>query len=209
MYIVWDVAIAQFFLNSENLLKKQMKINFRKLQKKLLLKPVDGKLEVEETTEEESEEWEKSKKEKNLWNSSRLGFPQLFESPDTPDTTREENDTTGGDTEGAEIPVDGKLEVEETTEEESEEWEKSKKEKNLWNSSRLGFPQLFESPDTPDTTREENDTTGGDTEGSKGPKGPKGPKEPKGLKGPKGLKDRDSFSLVLVQVIRIRILSFN
>ncbi|RHZ70687.1 hypothetical protein Glove_268g2 [Diversispora epigaea] len=35
--------------------------------------------------------------------SPRPVSPRLFESPDTPDTTQEEGDTTGGDTEGAEI----------------------------------------------------------------------------------------------------------
>ncbi|RHZ52300.1 hypothetical protein Glove_462g24 [Diversispora epigaea] len=47
---------------SENLLKKQMKINFRKLQNKLPLKPRDGELEAEHTTEEESEEWEEEER---------------------------------------------------------------------------------------------------------------------------------------------------
>ncbi|RHZ90128.1 hypothetical protein Glove_7g24 [Diversispora epigaea] len=143
MYIAWGVAIAQLFLNpkikgiqiSENLLKKQMKINFRKLQNKLPLKPGDGELEAEHTTEEESKEWEEEKRSPKRRRTSggrvfsprldsprlgsdspRLGSgspqlasswlpvsPQLFESPDTPDITREEGDTTGGDTEGAEI----------------------------------------------------------------------------------------------------------
>ncbi|RHZ76422.1 hypothetical protein Glove_197g92 [Diversispora epigaea] len=35
--------------------------------------------------------------------SPQLGSPWLFESPDIPDTTREEGDTTGGDTENVEI----------------------------------------------------------------------------------------------------------
>ncbi|RHZ76631.1 hypothetical protein Glove_194g77 [Diversispora epigaea] len=53
MYIAWGVAIAQLFLNpdvkgimiSENLLKKQIKINF-----------VKGELDAKEISEEESEE---------------------------------------------------------------------------------------------------------------------------------------------------------
>ncbi|RHZ72320.1 hypothetical protein Glove_243g34 [Diversispora epigaea] len=108
MYIAWGVAIAQLFLNPK-----------RKLQNKLSLKPGDGELEAEHTTEEESEEWEEEKKvqkgEEPLevlassrpvspWPvSPRPVSPRLFESSDTPDTTREESDTTGGNTEGTEI----------------------------------------------------------------------------------------------------------
>ncbi|RHZ52868.1 hypothetical protein Glove_456g35 [Diversispora epigaea] len=119
MYIAWSVAIIQLFLNPK-----------RKLQNKLSLKPEDGELEVEPTTEEESEEWEEEERSPKRRRTSggrvlspRLGslrlvssrlvsprpvsprpvFPQLFESPDIPDTTREEGDTTGGDTESAEI----------------------------------------------------------------------------------------------------------
>ncbi|RHZ89911.1 hypothetical protein Glove_9g16 [Diversispora epigaea] len=156
--------------------------------------------------------------------SSRPVSPRFFESPDTPDTsdtTREEGDTTGGDTKGAEIrklqnklplkPGDGELKAEQTTKEESEEWEEEERSPKRRRTSedrvlsprlgsprldspRLGSPRLassrlvsprlvssrpvssrpvsprfFESPDTPDTsdtTREEGDTTGGDTKGA-------------------------------------------
>ncbi|RHZ80642.1 hypothetical protein Glove_134g119 [Diversispora epigaea] len=135
MYIAWGVAIAQLFLNPK-----------QKLQNKLPLKPGDGELETEPTTEEKFEEWEEEERSPKRRKTSggrvlspRLGSPQLgsgsprlassrlvssrlassqlvsprpvspqpvsprlFESPDTPDTTRE-GDTTGGDTEGAEI----------------------------------------------------------------------------------------------------------
>ncbi|RHZ78761.1 hypothetical protein Glove_156g83 [Diversispora epigaea] len=92
-----------------------MKINFWKLQKKLPLKLRDRKLEVKETTEEESKEWEEEKRSSkrrktfgghlvsSRLTSPRVGSPRLFESLDTPDTTREKDDTTGGDTEGAKI----------------------------------------------------------------------------------------------------------
>ncbi|RHZ49152.1 hypothetical protein Glove_529g11 [Diversispora epigaea] len=71
MHIAWDVAIAQLFLNpdvkgimiSENLLKKQIKINFvTKLQQKRPFRPKEGELDVEETLEEESEEEEEEGK---------------------------------------------------------------------------------------------------------------------------------------------------
>ncbi|RHZ80936.1 hypothetical protein Glove_130g66 [Diversispora epigaea] len=118
MYIAWGIAIAQLFLNPK-----------RKLQNKLPLKPGDGELEAEHTTEEESEEWkeeEKSPKRKRTsggrvlspWldsGSLRLssGSPWLASSrlaSSRPVSPR---------------PV----------------------------SPRLVSPQLFESPDTPDTTR--------------------------------------------------------
>ncbi|RHZ71428.1 hypothetical protein Glove_258g31 [Diversispora epigaea] len=55
---------------SENLLKKQIKINFRKLQQKRPLRPEEGELDAEETSEEESEEEEEegksSKRRKTL-----------------------------------------------------------------------------------------------------------------------------------------------
>ncbi|RHZ49676.1 hypothetical protein Glove_518g5 [Diversispora epigaea] len=64
------IAIAQLFLNpdvkgimiSENLLKKQIKINFRKLQQKRSLRPEEGELDAEKTSEEESEEEEEEGK---------------------------------------------------------------------------------------------------------------------------------------------------
>ncbi|RHZ73780.1 hypothetical protein Glove_229g33 [Diversispora epigaea] len=70
MHIAWGVAIAQLFLNpdikgimiSENLLKKQIKINFRKLQQKRPLRPEEGELDAEETSEEKSEEEEEEGK---------------------------------------------------------------------------------------------------------------------------------------------------
>ncbi|RHZ79924.1 hypothetical protein Glove_140g107 [Diversispora epigaea] len=88
----------------------------QKLQKKLSLKPEDEELEMEETTEKKSEEWEKegrsSKRRKtsgdrvpfSLFTSLRLAFsPHIFGSPDIPNTTREEGDTTNSDTESAKI----------------------------------------------------------------------------------------------------------
>ncbi|RHZ86369.1 hypothetical protein Glove_52g68 [Diversispora epigaea] len=70
MHIAWGVAIAQLFLNPdvkgimifENLLKKQIKINFRKLQQKRPLRPEEGELDAEKTSEKESEEEEEEGK---------------------------------------------------------------------------------------------------------------------------------------------------
>ncbi|RHZ65462.1 hypothetical protein Glove_315g42 [Diversispora epigaea] len=139
MHIAWGVAIAQLFLNpdvkgimiSENLLKKQIKINFRKLQQKRPLRPEEGELDAEETSEEESEEEEeegKSPKRRKtsrghvpssgrapspgyvfppLTSPSRL-LPEFFDNEEGWRESRqrsgeEEGDTTGGDTERAEI----------------------------------------------------------------------------------------------------------
>ncbi|RHZ54580.1 hypothetical protein Glove_426g94 [Diversispora epigaea] len=79
MHIAWGVAIAQLFLNpdvkgimiSENLLKKQIKINFRKLQQKRPLRPEKGELDVEETLEEESEKEEEEGKSPKRRKTSR------------------------------------------------------------------------------------------------------------------------------------------
>ncbi|RHZ45288.1 hypothetical protein Glove_682g7 [Diversispora epigaea] len=109
IYIALGITITQLFLNpkikgiqiSENLLKKQMKINF----------PEDEELEVEETTEEKSKEWEKEKRSSKRRRTSkgcvsslsfafsRLASPYIFESSDTSDTIREEDNITDGDTE--------------------------------------------------------------------------------------------------------------
>ncbi|RHZ81901.1 hypothetical protein Glove_117g510 [Diversispora epigaea] len=89
MHIAWGVAIAQLFLNpdvkgimiSENLLKKQIKINFRKLQQKRPLKPEEGELDVEETSEEESEEEEKEGKSPKRRKTSRGHVPSSGRAP--------------------------------------------------------------------------------------------------------------------------------
>ncbi|RHZ80372.1 hypothetical protein Glove_137g182 [Diversispora epigaea] len=137
MYIAWGVTIAQLFLNPK-----------RKLQKKLPLKPGDGELEAEPTTEEESEEWkekERSPKRRRTsgghvlsprlsslrLGSSQLGSPRLS-SPWLASSRLVSPRLASS------RPV----------------------------SSQPVSPRLFESPDTPDTTREEGDTTGGDIEGA-------------------------------------------
>ncbi|RHZ71448.1 hypothetical protein Glove_258g1 [Diversispora epigaea] len=150
MHIAWGVAIAQLFLNpdvkgimiSENLLKKQIKINFRKLQQKRPLRPEEGELDAEETSEEESEEEEEEGKSHvpssgrahspgrvspPLTSPSRL-LPEFFDNEgegrqraregrqesrrqhsqegwreSRQRSGEEEGDTTGGDTERAEI----------------------------------------------------------------------------------------------------------
>ncbi|RHZ48440.1 hypothetical protein Glove_551g1 [Diversispora epigaea] len=149
MHIAWGVAIAQLFLNpdvkgimiSENLLKKQIKINFRKLQQKRPLRPEEGELDAEETSEEESEEEEEEGKSPKRRKTSRGHVPSSGRAPSpglvSPPLTSpsrllpeffdnegegrqrtregrresrrqhsqegEEGDTTGGDTERAEI----------------------------------------------------------------------------------------------------------
>ncbi|RHZ78360.1 hypothetical protein Glove_165g106 [Diversispora epigaea] len=88
MHIAWGVAIAQLFLNpdvkgimiSENLLKKQIKINFRKLQQKRPLRPEEGELDAEETSEEESEEEEEGKSPKRR-KTSRGHVPSSGRAP--------------------------------------------------------------------------------------------------------------------------------
>ncbi|RHZ73779.1 hypothetical protein Glove_229g143 [Diversispora epigaea] len=89
MHIAWGVAIAQLFLNpdvkgimiSENLLKKQIKINFRKLQQKRPLRPEEGELDVEETSEEESEEEEEEGKSPKRRKTSRGHVPSSGRAP--------------------------------------------------------------------------------------------------------------------------------
>ncbi|RHZ86677.1 hypothetical protein Glove_48g151 [Diversispora epigaea] len=114
---------------SENLLKKQIKINFRKLQQKRPLKPEEGELDVEETSEEESEEEEEEGKSLKRRKTSRGHVPSSGRAPSpevlqrSPEGRREshrqhsqegwregqqrsgeeEGDTTGGDTECTEI----------------------------------------------------------------------------------------------------------
>ncbi|RHZ60526.1 hypothetical protein Glove_352g7 [Diversispora epigaea] len=89
MHIAWSVAIAQLFLNldvkgimiSENLLKKQIKINFRKLQQKRPLRPEEGELDAEETSEEESEEEEVEGKSLKRRKTSRGHVPSSGRAP--------------------------------------------------------------------------------------------------------------------------------
>ncbi|RHZ76427.1 hypothetical protein Glove_197g20 [Diversispora epigaea] len=89
MHIAWGVAIAQLFLNpdvkgimiSENLLKKQIKINFRKLQQKRPLRPEEGKLDTEETSEKESEEEEEEGKSLERRKTSRGHVPSSGRAP--------------------------------------------------------------------------------------------------------------------------------
>ncbi|RHZ76223.1 hypothetical protein Glove_200g13 [Diversispora epigaea] len=80
MHIAWGVAIAQLFLNpdvkeimiSENLLKKQIKINF-----------VKGELDAEETSEEESEEEEEEGKSPKRRKTLRGHVPSPGRAPST------------------------------------------------------------------------------------------------------------------------------
>ncbi|RHZ86794.1 hypothetical protein Glove_46g172 [Diversispora epigaea] len=89
MHIAWGVAIAQLFLNpdvkgimiSENLLKKQIKINFRKLQQKQSLRPEEGELDAEETSKEESEEEEEEGKSLKRRKTSRGHIPSSGRAP--------------------------------------------------------------------------------------------------------------------------------
>ncbi|RHZ64227.1 hypothetical protein Glove_326g236 [Diversispora epigaea] len=89
MHIAWSVTIAQLFLNldvkgimiSENLLKKQIKINFQKLQQKWPLRPEEGKLDAEETSEEESEEEEEEEKSPKRRKTSRGHVPSSDRAP--------------------------------------------------------------------------------------------------------------------------------
>ncbi|RHZ54553.1 hypothetical protein Glove_426g24 [Diversispora epigaea] len=136
MYIAWGVAIAQLFLNPK-----------RKLQNKLPLKPGDGELEAEHTTEEESEEWEEEERSPKRRRTSggrilspRLGSgsPRLGSGSPRLASSRLVSPRLASSRLASSRPV----------------------------SPRPVSPRLFESPDTPDTTREEDDTTGGDTEGA-------------------------------------------
>ncbi|RHZ65014.1 hypothetical protein Glove_319g85 [Diversispora epigaea] len=91
IHIAWGVAIAQLFLNpdvkgimiSENLLKKQIKINFRKLQQKRPLRPEKGELNAEETSEEESEKEEEEGKSLKRRKTSRGHVPSPGRAPST------------------------------------------------------------------------------------------------------------------------------
>ncbi|RHZ69205.1 hypothetical protein Glove_287g3 [Diversispora epigaea] len=83
MHIAW-VAIAQLFLNldvkgiiiSENLLKKQIKINFP-------LRPEEGELDAEETSEKEFEEEEEEGKNPKRRKTSRGHVPSPGRAPST------------------------------------------------------------------------------------------------------------------------------
>ncbi|RHZ69200.1 hypothetical protein Glove_287g25 [Diversispora epigaea] len=68
---------------SENLLKKQIKINFRKLQQKRPLRPEEGELDAEETSEEESEEEEEEGKSPKRRKTSRGHVPSPGRAPST------------------------------------------------------------------------------------------------------------------------------
>ncbi|RHZ69464.1 hypothetical protein Glove_283g1 [Diversispora epigaea] len=124
MYIAWGVAIAQLFLNPKRKLQKKLLLKSGDGE-------LEVELTTEEESEEWEEEKRSPKRRRTSGShvlfprldsprlaSSRLVspwltssrpvsprpvFPQLFESPDTPDTTRKEGNTTGGDIEGAEI----------------------------------------------------------------------------------------------------------
>ncbi|RHZ89303.1 hypothetical protein Glove_16g66 [Diversispora epigaea] len=99
MHIAWGVAIAQLFLNpdvkeimiSENLLKKQIKINFRKLQQKRPLRPKEGKLDAEETSEEESEEEEEEGKSEGRQRTREV----LQRSPESRQESRRQHSQEG------------------------------------------------------------------------------------------------------------------
>ncbi|RHZ85893.1 hypothetical protein Glove_58g54 [Diversispora epigaea] len=139
MYIAWGVAIAQLFLNPK-----------RKLQNKLPLKPGDGELEAEHTTEEESEEWEEEKRSPKRRRTSggrvlspRLGSPRLGSGSPRLASSRLVSPRLASSRLASSRPVSPRPV-----------------------SPRPVSPRLFESPDTPDTTREEGDTTGGNTEGA-------------------------------------------
>ncbi|RHZ83097.1 hypothetical protein Glove_99g5 [Diversispora epigaea] len=111
-----------------------------KLQNKLPLKPGDGELETKHTTEEESEEWEEeeiSPKRRRTF-GGRVLSPRLG-SPQL---------GSGSSRLASSRLVSPQLASSQLA------------------SSRPVSPRLFESPDTPDTTREEGDTTGGNTKGA-------------------------------------------
>ncbi|RHZ53190.1 hypothetical protein Glove_446g2 [Diversispora epigaea] len=109
----------------------------------ILDRPGDGELKAEQTTEEESEEWEEEERSPKRRRTSggrvlslRLGSPQLGSSRLV--SSRLASSRPVSPRPVSPQPV----------------------------SPRPVSPRLFESPDTPDTTREEGDTTGGDTEGA-------------------------------------------
>ncbi|RHZ66804.1 hypothetical protein Glove_305g9 [Diversispora epigaea] len=147
MYIACGVAIAQLFLNPK-----------RKLQNKLPLKPEDGELEVEQTTKEESEEWEEEEKSPKRRRTSggrvlspQLGSPRLGSGSPRLASSRLASSRPVSPRPVSPQPVSSRPVSPQPV------------------SSRLVspqpvFPRLFESPDTPDTTQEEGDTTDGDTE---------------------------------------------
>ncbi|RHZ87943.1 hypothetical protein Glove_28g35 [Diversispora epigaea] len=66
---------------SENLLKKQIKINFRKLQQKQPLRPEEGELDAEKTSEEESEEEEEEGKSPKRRKTSQGHVPSSGRAP--------------------------------------------------------------------------------------------------------------------------------
>ncbi|RHZ76228.1 hypothetical protein Glove_199g91 [Diversispora epigaea] len=65
------IVTQQGIMISENLLKKQIKINFRKLQQKRPLRPEEGELDAKETSEEESEKEEEEGKSPKRRKTSR------------------------------------------------------------------------------------------------------------------------------------------
>ncbi|RHZ78581.1 hypothetical protein Glove_160g12 [Diversispora epigaea] len=72
MHIAWGVAIAQLFLNPD-----------RKLQQKRSLRPEEGELDAEETSEEESKEEEEEGKSPKRRKTSRSHVPSPGRAPST------------------------------------------------------------------------------------------------------------------------------
>ncbi|RHZ78507.1 hypothetical protein Glove_162g27 [Diversispora epigaea] len=163
MHIAWGVAIAQLFLNpdvkgimiSENLLKKQIKINFRKLQQKRPLRPEEGELDAEKTSEEESEKEEEEGKSPKRRKTSRGHVsspgraPSLDRvSPPLTSTSRllpEYFDTEGEGREVLQRSSEGRRES--RRQHSQEGWRESRRREGRQRSGE-----------------EEGDTTGGDTE---------------------------------------------
>ncbi|RHZ48827.1 hypothetical protein Glove_541g72 [Diversispora epigaea] len=119
-----------------------MKINFRKFQNKLPLKPGNGELEVEQTTEGWEKEERSSKGRRTSGGrvlSPRLGSPRLGSGSPRLASSQLVSPQLASSRFASSWPI----------------------------SPRPVSPQFFKSPDTPDTTQEEVDTTGGDTKGAK------------------------------------------
>ncbi|RHZ88909.1 hypothetical protein Glove_20g35 [Diversispora epigaea] len=131
MYIAWGVAIAQLFLNPKRKLQNKLSLKLRdgELEAEHITEEESEEWEEEERSPKRRRTSEGCVLSPRLGSGSprlassqlvsprlassrpvsprpvslRPVSPQLFESPDTPDTTQEKGDTTGGDTEGAEI----------------------------------------------------------------------------------------------------------
>ncbi|RHZ89285.1 hypothetical protein Glove_16g82 [Diversispora epigaea] len=154
---VKDAYRNLFEVFSDNCTYMEIILDRWKLQNKLPLKPRDGELEAKHTTEEESKEWEEEERSPKRRRTSggrvlspRLGSPWLG---------------SGSPRLGSGSPrlassrlVSPRL---------ASSWLASSRPVSPRPvSPRPVFPRLFEFPDTLDTTREEGDTTGGDTEGA-------------------------------------------